>query len=311
MAALEAAGGPRHKLLRDHCDWRALYTAFMASPHFHPWFAARRHEVGTRLAAISRALRMSVTVEELLPPALLAAAAVVLPLAPSSSAGTPRWISAPSPGAAGHALASSSTTSAGSSFDCSVLALPSPHHSPPRAAASPDATAAPAPAPSGGLRVVGRGTPHAVAIQTGLVDGSRAAAAPASRSSTGASSSVPPAPPLPPLAPPAPLADAASPPAAPGSSLPASSPTLAPAAPPRLLRRITAADARRAEEAAMELHSKMVSCFVREGAALLHDADLLAVMRSHLVAVEAAMPSHVRCVARAQAVAASPLLAHL
>lgn len=59
----------------------------------------------------------------------------------------------------------------------------------------------------------------------------------------------------------------------------------------------------------MELHSKIVSCFVREAAALADDAELLAAMRAHLAGVEAVLPSHVRSAARAVAAQATPLLA--
>jgi len=81
LDGLDAAGGPKHKLLR-RARWRELYAGFIASPHFHPWFLARRRETAARLHAYSRALRLALPHEQLLqgltPPGT----------APSAGAGT-------------------------------------------------------------------------------------------------------------------------------------------------------------------------------------------------------------------------------
>jgi hypothetical protein len=65
LDALAAAGGPRHRLLKA-CRWRELYAGFIASPHFHPWFNARRRETARQFFGLSRALRLSTPLQELL-----------------------------------------------------------------------------------------------------------------------------------------------------------------------------------------------------------------------------------------------------
>jgi len=65
LDALAAAGGPRHRLLKA-CRWRELYAGFIASPHFHPWFNARRRETARQFFGLSRALRLSTPLPELL-----------------------------------------------------------------------------------------------------------------------------------------------------------------------------------------------------------------------------------------------------
>jgi hypothetical protein len=65
LDALAAAGGPKHRLLKA-CRWRELYAGFIASPHFHPWFNARRRETARQFFGLSRALRLSVPLQELL-----------------------------------------------------------------------------------------------------------------------------------------------------------------------------------------------------------------------------------------------------
>lgn len=70
LVELEAAGGPKHRVLAQG-QWRVLYERFCASPHFYPWFHARRREAARSLFEMSRSLRMSMSVTELLAPARL------------------------------------------------------------------------------------------------------------------------------------------------------------------------------------------------------------------------------------------------
>lgn len=67
---IEAAGGPPHRVLA-HAQWRTLYERFVASPHFYPWFHARRRVAARQLFDMSRSLRLSTSVDELLAPAKL------------------------------------------------------------------------------------------------------------------------------------------------------------------------------------------------------------------------------------------------
>ena len=86
LAELERTGGPRHKLLAAS-KWRQLYSAFIHSPHFYPWFHARRRECLRSLYNLSRALRLSTSIGELLGEAALTQFEASLGTAPSSVAG--------------------------------------------------------------------------------------------------------------------------------------------------------------------------------------------------------------------------------
>jgi hypothetical protein len=66
LAALEAAGGPRHHRLLRTPRWRELYAGFIASPHFWPWFNARRAEAARQFYELARVLRFAVPPDELL-----------------------------------------------------------------------------------------------------------------------------------------------------------------------------------------------------------------------------------------------------
>lgn len=72
----------------------------MASPHFHPWFGARRREAAREFFALSRALRLSLGSEQLLRPIPRALQATESPASAATAAVPTGSASAPAPASA-------------------------------------------------------------------------------------------------------------------------------------------------------------------------------------------------------------------
>ncbi|KAA0147866.1 hypothetical protein FNF29_07079 [Cafeteria roenbergensis] len=66
LASLAKATPP--KMLRRVKAWRELYARFLESPHFRPWFTARREEARSVVLGLARQLRLAVTPEQLVLP---------------------------------------------------------------------------------------------------------------------------------------------------------------------------------------------------------------------------------------------------
>jgi Transport protein Avl9 len=65
LDGLAAKGGPKHKKLRSCSRWRELFSAFIAGPHFRPWFQARRKEASRQFFEHAKALRLAMPDAEL------------------------------------------------------------------------------------------------------------------------------------------------------------------------------------------------------------------------------------------------------
>lgn len=199
LEELQRAGGPRHKLLRA-AKWRELYSAFIHSPHFHPWFQARRRECARHMFDMARVLRLAMKREDL----LASAGALDFTFAVSPDvAGLRRSTSDSGASEAGNRSCGSNTSGTGSVIGAQTTgriggsqvqllaparigsaasgSTPSPAASPlppPLAAAGQGAgsTLPPAAAPAAGgasplLRVVGRGMPHTAVLAPGKLGG--------------------------------------------------------------------------------------------------------------------------------------------
>jgi hypothetical protein len=71
----ELVSHPPGKIVTRLPRWRELYGRFLESPHFRPWFSARREEARSRVRNLGKRLRLAVTPEQLVkglhPPAPL------------------------------------------------------------------------------------------------------------------------------------------------------------------------------------------------------------------------------------------------
>jgi hypothetical protein len=68
---------PAPKLLRRVPRWLELYGRFVESPHFRPWFTARREEARANVAELTRRLRLAIPAQQLVAPLTAAAPGAV------------------------------------------------------------------------------------------------------------------------------------------------------------------------------------------------------------------------------------------